>query len=584
MLLQSLYELYDRLKGDEDYRIAPLGYSLQKVAFRVVLSPDGRLHEIQDLRVVEGKRLRPRQMLVPGGAKPSGSGLNPCFLWDNSAYMLGFKPEDDDPDRTRRCCGAFREKHLQIERQIASPSFAAVCRFLEAWNPDSASHEPVLGEIASGFGVFQIQGEPRYVHQDPEVAAWWENSLGEEDPEDKAQCLITGRVAPIAKTHDKIKGVRGAQSAGAVIVSFNEPAYESYAKSQSLNAPVSEVAAFRYTTAINAMLDGPMSDKHRMTLGDMTVLFWTDRPTVTEDIFIRFATEGSASVTETAAQDKSVLEKLGIFLHALRAGKERYGELDEDPDRTEYGLLGLSPNAGRLSVRFFLRGRLTGLLDNLRAHFDDIRIKPEEARGGRKADPEFPPSWLLLAQTAREAKEIPPILGGGLFRAIVEGRRYPDAFYSAILRRIQADRTLNYPRACALKGYLNRNRKKELPMSLDKNRPDPAYRLGRLFAALEKTQLDALGHEINATIRDRFYGSASATPRAVFPRLLRTYQHHLAGLDGGRKVNREKLVQEIVDPLDTIPAHLGLEGQGMFAIGYYQQMRDFYTKKTDGTD
>lgn len=196
-------------------------------------------------------------------------------------------------------------------------------------------------------------------------------------------------------------------------------------------------------------------------------------------------------------------------------------------------------------------------------------------------DPEFPPTWMLLRQTARDADGIPPILAGPLMRAILSGSRYPDGLYSAVIRRIHADRDINYLRSCIIKGYLNRNHRREISMSLDTQRSDPAYRLGRLFAALEKTQGDALGN-LNASIRDRFYSAASSTPRSVFPRLLRTYQHHLGKLEGGRKVFREKLVQEIVGPLVHFPAHLNLADQGLFAIGYYHQMQNFYQKKEDG--
>ncbi len=580
MILQSLYQLYDRLQDDPDYQIASPGHSLQKITFKVLLRPDGRLFEIQDARIPWNGQLRPQLVMVPGSAKPSGSGLNPCFLWDNTGYMLGFKPDDPNPERTTRTSDSFRSRHLDLEREIGSPAFSAVCRFLESWDPGQAGMHPVLAETTAGFGVFQIQGEASYVHQDPQVQAWWARHDTHAEAHPEGQCLITGETAPIASTHPKIKGVRDAQSSGAVIVGFNEDAYESYGKKQSHNAPVSEGAAFCYTTAVNALLDGPMAYKHRLSLGDTTVIFWTAKPTATEDIFARFASEGSTAFEDGGVQDEALREKLKAFLNALRKGREAYGELEDDPD-TSFFLLGLAPNAARLSIRFFYRNTLSELLENLRRHYADIRIEPQPASGKRRADPEFPPAWTLLTQTARESKEIPPILAGPLLRAIISGARYPEGLFSAVIRRIHADRVVNYPRVCVIKGYLTRNRNQEVTMSLNIERKDPAYRLGRLFAALEKTQLDALGGRLNATIRDRFYSSASATPRTVFPRLLRTYQHHLAKLEGGFKVNREKLAQEIMAPLEDFPAHLTLGEQGLFALGYYHQTRDFYTKKNN---
>lgn len=583
MILQSLHALYDRLAGDERYRLPDPGYSRQKIAFRVVVTPAGELVEFQDARIHEGGRSRSRQMLVPGDSKSTGQGINPCFLWDNGGYLLGYKPGDKKPERTRKTFEAFRDRHLALEREIDDDAFSAVCRFLERWRPETAAEHRELEDLtATGFGVFRIQGETRYVHDVPAVRRFWQSRQDTGSDALEGQCLVTGARAPLARTHPKIKGVLGAKS-DASIVSFNEKAYESYGKSQSYNAPVSETAAFRYVVAANALLDGPMSAKHRLRLGDATAVFWTDRPTNVEDLFARFASEGSGALEEDA-QDEDLRRKLEVFLRALRKGREAYGELgDEDPERTRFHLLGLSPNSARLSVRFFHRGTVAELLENLRRHHRDTGLAPRPAAGKRKADPELPPLWLLLRQTARDSKDVPPLLAGPLLRAVVEGTRYPEGLYRAVLRRIHADRDISYLRACVLKGVLIRNHNQEVSMSLDRERTDPAYRLGRLFATLEKTQRDALG-EVGASIRDRFYSSASATPGSVFPRILRTYQHHLAKLGGGYRVNREKLVQEILAPLSEFPAHFNLVEQGLFALGYYHQNRDLWTKKDKASD
>jgi CRISPR-associated protein Csd1 len=586
MILHSLFALCDRLEGDGAYQIAPPGYSLQKITYRVVLTPEGRLFEIQDARHPEGKALRPQLVFVPGDAKPPGSSFNPCFLWDNTGYLLGYKPEDENPERTSQSFDAFREKHLGLEHEINSGPFSAVCRFLEAWNPIRAEELPVLKELTTGFGVFQIQGERAYVHQDLAVREWWRKQCEVKESGQVGQCLITGQTASLARLHPKIKRVSGAQGAGATLVSFNDVAYESYGKSQSFNAPVSEEAASRYGLALNALLDGPMSHKHRFQIGDATVAFWTDRPSAVEDFFVQFAERGSEGSEGEDAQDQAVLQKLSAFLDALRKGKEAYGSLGDDPEVTRFFLLGLTGQAGgRIGVRFFLQGSLRELLENLRAHYSDTAVQRQASTARWKGDPEFPSLRQLLDQTCpkkegrADREKIPPILEGPLLRAVLAGTHYPQGLYAAVLRRIHADREVIYLRACILKGYLNRNLGKEVSMSLDTERQDPAYRLGRLFAALEKTQKDALGDNLNATIRDRFYSSASATPRSVFPRLLRTYQHHLSGLDGGRKVTREKLVQEILAPLGDFPAHLDLAGQGLFALGYYHQTKTFYQKK-----
>ena len=308
-----------------------------------------------------------------------------------------------------------------------------------------------------------------------------------------------------------------------------------------------------------------------MTVGDATTVFWTERETVAESLFAKFL--GDDIEEKGSSGDDPVMQaRLEAFLNTLRKGGGTLPAELGDPD-TKFFILGLSGNVTRLSVRFWHVGTVAQMIGRLRSHFDALRIQPSRA-----SDPEFPPVWALLRQTGRETKDIPPLLGGNLMQAILNGTPYPHTFYNAILSRIRADHEINFLRACAIKAFLVRQSKIQIPMSLDTTRTEPAYLLGRLFAALEKTQEDALPG-INATIRDRFYGSVSATPGAVFPRLLRGYQNNLSKLEGGQKVNRDRLVQAIHGALASFPSHLGLEDQGLFAIGYYHQRQDFFTKK-----
>jgi len=585
MILQSLYELYERLSRDPEYNISPPGYSLQKVTFKVVLRPDGTLHDVEDARIKIGRRMVGRQITVPGSTKSSGSGFNPCFLWDNTGYMLGYKPNDKDPERTEQTFKSFREMHLARLSEINSPAYHVVCQFLKTWNPEKASEYTILEEASAGFGVFQIAGETGYVHDELVVREWWSRQHSQKTENPMGQCLITGNIAPISRLHQpKIKRV--GDQPESLLISFNDPSYESYGKEQSFNAPVSEDATFRYTTALNALLAGPKSHKHRFALADTTVVFWTKEPTLTEDIFAQFAAYGSIASERQEVQDESLRQKIELFLEALRKGKEAYSEIDKSPDKTPFFILGLTGQAkGRIGVRFFYRDTISRLLDNLRRHYADMGIEREYGEKAKYPDPEFPALWQLLNETCspkmgeEERKKTTALLSAALLRAVIAGSQYPDGLFSAVIRRIHADMVINYIRACIIKGYLTRNQRKEVSMGLDLNRKEPAYRLGRLFAVLEKTQQDALG-EVGATIRDRFYSAASATPGAVFPRLLRTYQHHLAKMDRG-KVGREILVREILEPLTGFPAHLNLTDQGLFAIGYYHQMRDLWTSKRE---
>ena len=583
MILQSLCQLYERLKDDPDYQIVEPGFSMQRISFKVVLKPNGELFEIQDARqVVDGKKVN-AQLKVLGNAKPPGSGLNPCTLWDNSTYMLGYKKDDEKPERTLAAFEKFKERHLELKEEINCDAFDAVCAFLENWRPESILDEngevicPALED--TGFGVFQILGSTEFVHENEAIVRWWKKRLMDGTGEDSvtAQCLLTGEYASIARLQPKIKGIAGGQSSGVSIVAFNEDAYESYSKKQAYNAPVSEDAAFRYGVALNSMLDGPMKRKHRMHLGDATVLFWTEKPTSAENVLAQFVSNGFVEEKSADVQDETLRKELASFVKSLRKGAE---SPDLDEAQTAFFLLALAPNAARTSVRFFHRSNIADLREKLSSHFEDISIERRFKENSKHPDSVYPAFWQLLSQTARESKEVPPLLGGALLRSVILGVDYPQGLYSAVIRRLKAGDGVSYLKACVIKGYLNRNLNKEVSMSLDKNRREPAYLLGRLFAVLEKTQSEALG-SVNAGLREKFYSSASATPASVFPRILRTHQHHLAKLQGGRKVNMEKLLQEILGSMSDFPKFLNLNDQGLFAIGYYHQNLDFYTKNED---
>lgn len=584
--LRALDRLYDRLADDERYGLARPGYSTQKISFCLVLNLDGSLAGApQDERDSSGKKPLARQLTVPGQAKPSGQGFNPCFLWDNSAYLLGYKAEDEKPERTAKAFAAFRQRHLDLAASepalAADPGFAAACAFLRDWSPARAlEFKTQLDDFAAtGFGVFRLTGEQGFIHERPVVRAYWDRTQAVADPDaPRGQCLVTGESdQPLALlVEPAVKGVAGAQPGGAKIVSFNCDSFTSYGKEQGLNSPISAPVAFRHATALNALLAGPRSHLHRLQVGDATTVFWTGAPTATEGFLAEFL-DGHTPDEQALAQDEPLRARIQTFLEILRAGAGRtIADLGDRAD-TPFYVLGLSPNAARLSVRFWAVDTLAGFVAHLRDHFHALRL----TRRFPDQEPEFPASWLLLRQTGRESKDIPPLLAGPFLRAALTGTPYPATLAGAVLNRIRADHDVGYLRCAVLKAFLNRNHQLDLPVSLDPARPEPAYRLGRLFAALEKTQEDALPG-INATIRDRFYSAASATPRAVFPRLLRTYQHHLSKAAAehgiGLKVNRERLVQEIVSALGDMPAHLNLAGQSLFALGYYHQRQALYTK------
>lgn len=389
------------------------------------------------------------------------------------------------------------------------------------------------------------------------------------------------------------------------VVSFDKTAYNSYGLEQSRNSSISESVAFAYCNALNWLLSREADRK--IQAGDTTLVFWSDQPVPMEDSFAVFLAPTSddkeEQVTEdvpswssliesepdkqTSAESPSKNDSISAALKKIVAGQ--YADEFGDPD-TKFYILGLSPNAGRISVRSWSVENLAGLVHNIGQHYCDISIIHSSK------EPEFPSINDILKQTVRKkiekqkvrysTKDIPSILVGSLFRSVIHGSPYPMALFAAVIRRMRADCEINSIRAGLLKATLNRNSRssssplqKEILMSLEADRPETAYQLGRLFASLERNQRDALGERLNSTIKDRYYGSASSTPGIIFPRLIRLSQHHLANLEGGHRIHAEKRMQEIMARITEFPRHLSLPDQGLFAIGYYHQVQDFFTKK-----
>jgi CRISPR-associated protein Csd1 len=579
MILQSLNKLYSRLSTDPDYDLAPPGFSHRKVSFRVVLKPSGELFAIEDARTINSKGKPINSVtLALGYDRQNGSRIAPNPLCENPAYMLGIEPEVKKTFEAKDLFEGFKKLHLDAEKAVNTPQFSAVCRFLENWDPKNIPDLPLLKELESGSGYFQIQGEKYPIHEQQAVQAWWKETQTQKnlsDPGPTGQCLLTGEVGPIAILHPKIKGVKDTQSTGAVLIAFDKPPFESYAKKkdQGLNAPISETAAHQYGSALNCLLTGPQSHKHRFTLANNTIVFWTEEKTSAEDLLADiFSTPPKEESQNTGKLDaiKKLLESIRLGVTPNDLGKEE----------TPFYMLGLAPNAARISIRFFHRSTLGHLLKNLKSHLENMEIQ-----GGKP----YTPLWQILQQSSKVPNDISPLLGGGLTQAILEGTPYPHALYTAVLRRVKIDQRkkgepdpLNPIRIGILKATLTRNYKTHITPMLDPKNTAESYLLGRLFACLEKTQEDALG-KINKTIRDTYFGSACSTPASVFPRILRTYNHHLNKLEMGQKVHRDKLVQEIYSHLkaQSLPSHLSLPEQGLFSVGYYHQRNAFFTKKTE---
>lgn len=568
MILRALYDYYQRLAREG--RVVAPGFQEKEIPFLVVLDRDGRFVDLEDTRTGEGKRRRARRFVVPREVKRSGKNAWQCanLLWDNEGYVAGWSATD--PEKARRQRATFQSTLRERLGDVEDEGIRAVLRFLEIDDVSAVIRHPLWAEIAEKGGnlSFRLQGDLCLVSDRPTVRERIAAVAGEAGDGSAQACLITGAADTPARLHAAIKGVRGANTTGANIVSFNLPAFASFGKQQSHNAPVGRAAEFAYTTALNTLLG--RDSKQRLVVGDATAVFWAERRHEIEEVFADFFGE---QPKDAPFQD---LRQVVALYRSPQSGVRP--ELDP---HTRFFVLGLAPNAARLAVRFWHTGTVGEVMENLANHFDDLTVI---------APPNWPPVLSLRTllkgiATRGDLESVPPNLAGDFVKSILAGTPYPRTLLTAALRRVRAERDVTYPRSALIKAVLAREARihghsaKEVGMSLDLQNTNVGYRLGRLFSVLEKVQEEA-SPGINATIRDRFYGAASATPVAAFPHLMKLKNHHLAKLENrGRAVNLERLIGEIVDGVDEFPAHLSLQDQGRFAVGYYHQRQDFFRKR-----
>ncbi|MBI9080886.1 MAG: type I-C CRISPR-associated protein Cas8c/Csd1 [Pseudodesulfovibrio sp.] len=570
MILYALNQYYNLLREDPDADVPEYGFGRQGVHFCLTLDQQGQLvGKPLDLRDEKG---RARRIEVPGPVVRA-SGVASNFAWDNTGYVLG-ADDKGKPERTTQTHEAFKKKTMAVLEGVEDEGARSLLAFLEMWEPGQAEALHGWEEIIGWNIVFQLDGEPGFLHDRPAFRKAWCNHCAAAEGGDTAMCLVTGEQAPIPSTHAKIKGVPGAQTAGASIISFNFDAAISFGKKQNRNAPVSELAAFAYTTALNHLL-APNSN-HKVQVGDTTIVFWSDGPGEAHTLF-------AFGMGAKKAEDEALINRLESYLSTISKGKYPQELGRED---VPFYVLGLSPNAARISVRFWHVTTVGDMAENLGKHYRALTLQRRF-----DADPEHPTPWQLLRELApqRDSKNISPLLSGQLLRAITHNQPYPQTLLSAVLGRIRADREINYLRAAIIKAFLVRNRNQEIHMTLDTTNTDIGYRLGRLFAIVERIQEEAIPGA-NATVRDRFFSSAAATPGRSFPIILKNAQHGLAKIrkdKPGWAVTLEKQIQDIIGGIDAstgFPASMSSEKQGMFILGYYQQRQDFFTKKDNKTE
>lgn len=593
MILDALFDYYQRRQADPDpgRRLPAFGFEQKEIGFILELSTTGRLTGITETRTKLGNRHVGIERLVPKAVKRASNVLANLF-WDNAEYVLGapdvkkLEAARQKGDREAHYLARLQEMRSAFRARIAAlpqealrdvgvqaalaflddDPMAQAQRFTDRWTEIST-----LNPILSLRLVDDV--EP-LICQRPGVQPWLAMAGGDDDsaagPETPRTCLITGQTAPVARLHPPIKNVWGAQTSGANIVSFNLDAFASYGHTQGENAPVSKLAAFGYTSALNGLLarDSPQ----RMQVGDASTVFWAQRADPLEDELAELLGASHDDPDAHARQVRAVLESVHTGAYSGMRGSN------------PFFILSLTPNAARIGIRFWHAGPLEEIAARVAQWFSDLSL----IRGPH--DPEFPALFRLLTAIAVQGKadNIPPRLGGDLLRSIFLGTPFPVSWLNAAVQRCRAERQVTYLRACAIKACLNRSHQlatdsktsstREIKTMLDTDNPSTAYRLGRLFATLEKIQEEA-SPGLNATIRERYYGAASSTPVAVFTTLMRLKNHHLAKIAShGRVVNFERLIGQIMSGIEDFPAHLPLAEQGRFAVGYYHQRQDFFTR------
>lgn len=562
MILQALSEYYERKRSVKGSEIAAEGWEWKELPFIIVLDGKGKFIQIEDTREENGKVRRGKRFLVPLGVKRT-SGVAADLLWGSAEYIFGIGKKGSE----KRTSFLDRLKAELDGIEIVE----CVIDFVENLPKDKLSRDKNWEEISetNPFLSFRIVSDRTLVCNRPEVDKKLSSSNGGGSTE--AICLVTGEKTRIKELHKAIKGVRGVQSSGGNIISYNHNAFESYNKKRGYNAPVSDKAEFAYTTALNTLLDRDSSQ--RMLIGDTTAVFWSRKQTSFEKDFSQFFENPESDDPNDGA------EKVRALFESVKTGA-----YVEDDVNTPFYVLGLAPNVARISVRFWQSGTVAEFSKRIKQYFDDFAIIKPPNR------PEFYSIRSILVSVSPQNKieNISPGVAGELMYAIMTGTPYPTTLFQAAIRRIRSDakERVNPERAAAIKAYINRyyrfytgKNTKEISMSLDLSQPSKGYHLGRLFATLEKIQEEA-NRNLNATIRERFYGAACSSPVTVFSNLLRLKNYHLAKLENrGRAVQFEQLLTEIMNKLTDFPSYLDLHEQGRFAIGYYHQRQEFYNKR-----
>ncbi|HNB99589.1 MAG TPA: type I-C CRISPR-associated protein Cas8c/Csd1 [Leptospiraceae bacterium] len=571
MILKELVRYYERKL--EEGEISREGFEVKEIPYLIEIDKDGNFIRFI-VTWLDEKKKRANKYTIPK-AVVRARGINANLLWDNSEYVFGIESKDKQKD--------FIRKVQDLKENSKEDSLESIIKFLTNYKISDLQKDENWKDIQENKPnlTFKLKGQNDIVCANEKIIKAISKSISDESDLEKGICLVTGEDAIIERLHAKISGVANANTVGANIVSFNLNAFESYGKEQGANAPTSKYANFAYGTAINTLLS---KDSHqKILIGDTTTIFWSERKSELEDefafLFKPVAEEEEKSTQKKKGKEAEDNKKIKEHFQSPFSGKNaKLKHLLND--NTKFYILGLAPNAARISIRFWYPSTVGEISKNIEQHFQDLKLEIPNNDSG------FISLNRILRSTAIQGKldNINPLLAGKLITSIISGSEYPRTLLSSLINRMKAEQSITFVRVSVLKAILNRkgrNEKfknyKELQEKMDESNIDIAYRLGRLFAVMEKMQQNAINSD--STIKDRYYTSASTRPASVFPVLFSLSNHHASKL-GNKSIYLEKLKGEILEPLNgSIPKTFSLEEQGLFALGYYQQKQELFKKK-----
>ena len=586
MILQALDEYYKRMQTTHPGELAEFGFERKAIPVIIELTKTGDIHQIN---IDTDKNTNTTYILPKAIKKTSGVAAN--LLWDNAEYALGLIREGGKPERVAKQFHAFVNQIKQLDNDDIG--LQVVTEFLQSLDLKVLQQRADFDEefFRQNPNVsFRLAGDVELVCERSNVRDAIRSTRLFNDDDAAGVCLITGHNAEPERLHPPIKGVWGAQSSGANIVSVNNkisksgsnqgqtPAFSSYKKQQAYNSPISSHAAFNYTESLNYLLR--KGSPQRIQLGDASTVFWSEKGhTEIENAFLQIMAmpEKVNKKDDPNKNTRKVKSALEAFYRGSRLTEE---------DNQFFYVLGLAPNVSRIAIRFWKFSTIKDISANIRQHYEDIHI----VHSPREVSEISLPRLLSHLCMDYKLSNLPPNLSGEVARSILDNSPYPYTLLAAVVRRNKAEQKVSFPRAAIIKACLNRQIRlsqlslTEFTMALDLTNFDTPYLLGRWFATLEKIQEDS--HPgINATIKDRYYGSISSNPVNVFSILDRLKNHHLGKLETGHRINKERLLGQIIDQLPAkLPNHFSLQEQGCFAIGYYHQRQEFYRPKQSSVE